>query len=252
MLLTHPLTSAGRADGRATIVPSTTSPPSSLLSLAVDSLKQALLVFDDAGCVLGANAAAHRTIEQRTDVELAASPEPPHDRVRLMVRRTALQLRLERALRGSPGVRPGAFDGAARPAGACSRGPQALVLAEDAGQPSLILQLTPIDPSAAHLVCPSAVLLGVLIDRRCNPSLDTAMLRELFGMTDAEARVSEAYLRVDTVKDVAQLLGVSVNTVKTHLAAAYLKTGCTRQAQFVRLLMALSELGEMTPAGRAA
>jgi DNA-binding CsgD family transcriptional regulator len=56
--------------------------------------------------------------------------------------------------------------------------------------------------------------------------------------------VAEAYLRVDTVKEVGVMLGVSANTIKTHLAAVYQKTGCTRQAQLVRLLMSLSEISD--------
>jgi PAS domain-containing protein len=74
-----------------------------LLALAVDTLKQGVLLFDATGHVLGLNVAARRAIEQRTEVSLAPTPEPPHDRLRLVLRRSASQLKLERALRACGG-----------------------------------------------------------------------------------------------------------------------------------------------------
>jgi DNA-binding CsgD family transcriptional regulator len=216
-----------------------------MLAMAVDTLKQGLLLFDAGGHVLSANAAARRAIQVRPEIELVTSPEPPHDRILLRLRRTALQLKLERALRACAAGQgaPVASPQIGTPRG--PRAPQALILTFEQGQPGLILQLSPMPPaSQGRLIGSEPAVLGVLIDRMHVPKLDPTMLRELFGLTEAESRVTEAYLRADTVKEVASILGVSVNTVKTHLAAAYLKTGCTRQAQLVRLLMSLSDLSD--------
>lgn len=207
-----------------------------LLALTVDTLRQGLILLDAGGHLIAANAAAQRAIRQHPALDWASSPEPPHDRLRLQVRRSALQLRFERALRHCAATSPSA--GAA---------PQVVAFPDDRGQPTLILQLSPIalpEPNRADDAAPRAAVLGVLVDRASEPVLEPAMLRELFGLTEAESRVAEAYLRADTVKEVGERLGVSVNTVKTHLAAVYQKTGCTRQAQMVRLLMALSGLGD--------
>ena len=213
-----------------------------LMAVAVDTLKQGLIVFDATGHVAGANAAARRAIDARAELTLAPSPVPPHERLQLRVRRSATQLQLERALRectmaGRRALAPGAAS--VRD----TRAAKALVLTLEHGQPGLILQLAPMAVDSQRSG-PEPTVLGVLIDRSHAPTLDPSTLRELFGLTEAEARVAEAYLHADTVKDVAALLGVSANTVKTHLAAAYLKTGCTRQAQLVRLLMSLSDLGD--------
>jgi DNA-binding CsgD family transcriptional regulator len=220
------------------------APGDPLLALAVDTLRQGLILFDEAGYVVGANATARRTVDQHPELAFGASPEPPHDRTRLQIRRSALQLKLERALRASAG--PGS--GGPIPTASLARDArpmQALVLTYEQGQPGLILQLSTMPAHGRRGAGPGrAVVVGVLIDRSTPPSLEPAMLRELFGLTEAESRVAEAYLRVDTVKDVAQQLGVSANTVKTHLASVYLKTGCTRQAQLVRLLMSLSEASD--------
>jgi DNA-binding CsgD family transcriptional regulator len=226
-----------------------------LLALAVDTLKQGLVLFDETGHVIGVNAAARRSIDLCDDVELTPSSEPPHDRIRIRIRHGAVQLKLERALRActtpaSPGLRLMSLHAmAARD----PRQAQALILTVENGQPGLILQLSSIAPSSLpDSPRPHACVLGVLIDRSASPTLEPGMLRDLFGLTDAESRVAEAYLRVDTVKEVGQMLKVSANTVKTHLAAVYLKTGCTRQAQLVRLLMSLSEISDEGSAGSLA
>ncbi|MFM1991629.1 MAG: hypothetical protein RJA99_4586 [Pseudomonadota bacterium] len=219
-----------------------------LLALAIDSLKQGVLLFDAAGHVLVANTAAQRTIRQHRGIAWVPSPLRPHDRVRLQLRGRTLQLRLERALRLS--VDAGLAQG--RPGVASDpRSLQVIALADESGQPALIVQLMPTDTAATAEDPDRPAVLGLLIDRSSSPALEPAMLRDLFGLTEAESRVAEAYLRADTVKEVGGLLGVSVNTVKTHLASVYQKTGCTRQAQLVRLLMALSGLGEDAGAGPA-
>ena len=53
-----------------------------LLALAVDTLKQGLILFDETGHVIGVNAAARRSIGTHGEVELAISSQPPHDRIR--------------------------------------------------------------------------------------------------------------------------------------------------------------------------
>jgi len=219
-----------------------------LLALAVDTLKQGLVLFDATGHVIGVNAAARRSIDLRQGVELALSPEFPHGRIRLRIKQSALQLKLEQALRGCIARVQSQSHPLAIPLASARRDvrpAQSLVLTFERGQPGLILQLSAITPpSLPQGPRPHACVLGVLVDRSASPTLEPNMLQDLFGLTDAESRVAEAYLRVDSVKEVAGLLGVSSNTIKTHLAAVYLKTGCTRQAQLVRLLMALSEISD--------
>ena len=212
-----------------------------LLAVAVDTLRQGLLVFDAAGHVLSANAAARRVIEQYPGLSLQPSPEPPHERLRLRIQPGPLQLRFDAAVRACAldGDAP-TFEAATSRRTSASR---TLVLARADGQPALVLQLSSLAlPAGAGR--PNPLVLGTIVDRSVAPRVALAMLRDLFGLTESEARVAEAYLRVDTVKDVAEQLGVSVNTVKTHMAATYLKTGCTRQAQLVRLLMTLAEMSE--------
>jgi DNA-binding CsgD family transcriptional regulator len=65
------------------------------------------------------------------------------------------------------------------------------------------------------------------------------VLRAFFGLTPAEARVAMMLGDGNSPREIGQRLGVSSNTVKSQLASIYSKTGTSRQAQLVRLLMNL-------------
>jgi len=219
-----------------------------MLAHATNALKQGLMLFDAIGTVLTVNGAARRALERRAEVELTTPGDPTDGTMRLRLKRSSLHQRFERAVR-SCAVAPARL-GVPLGDGLAERRTQALILTFENGQPGLILHLSPLvgthDPPAADPGHPA--VLGVLIDRASEPRIEPTVLRELFGLTEAETRVAEAYLTLDTVKDVARLIGISTNTVKKHLSAVYHKTGCTQQAQLVRLLMALSELQDERPA----
>jgi DNA-binding CsgD family transcriptional regulator/PAS domain-containing protein len=65
-------------------------------------------------------------------------------------------------------------------------------------------------------------------------------LRRLFGLTPAEARVATAVLNGLSLREAADAHQVSFNTVRSQLAKVYEKTGVTRQAELVVLMMRLS------------
>jgi len=223
-------------------------PGDALLAHATNALKQGLLLFDPGGVVLTANGAARRALVRRADIELLPLGDEPESPMRLRPKRQSLHQKLERAVRTCASS-PARLCGT-RPDASPERRAQALILTFENGQPGLILHLSPLaGPDEVPGLEPGQpAVLGVLIDRALEPRIEPTVLRELFGLTEAETRVAEAYLTLDTVKDVARVIGISANTVKKHLSAVYHKTGCTRQAQLVRLLMALSELQDDRPA----
>jgi DNA-binding CsgD family transcriptional regulator len=61
-------------------------------------------------------------------------------------------------------------------------------------------------------------------------------LREMFGMTKAEAHLAQAIQAGTPVSRYAQVHGTSINTVYTHLRRIKEKTGCSRMVQLVRKL----------------
>jgi DNA-binding CsgD family transcriptional regulator len=80
------------------------------------------------------------------------------------------------------------------------------------------------------------VLREVAIDM--SSSADTVARH--YRLTPSELRVLLATLESGTASEVAETLGVSVPTVKTHLGNIYAKTGTGRQADLVKLVAAFA------------
>jgi DNA-binding CsgD family transcriptional regulator len=68
------------------------------------------------------------------------------------------------------------------------------------------------------------------------------VLRLLFGLTPAECRLATLLADGYSPPEIAEMHGVSRNTLKSQLASIYGKTGTSRQAQLVRLLLQLPEI----------
>jgi DNA-binding CsgD family transcriptional regulator len=64
-------------------------------------------------------------------------------------------------------------------------------------------------------------------------------IAKLYKLTASEVRVLDAVLKANGVKAMAEMLGVSQATVKTHLHNLFRKTGTKRQSDLVKLLAGL-------------
>jgi DNA-binding NarL/FixJ family response regulator len=69
-----------------------------------------------------------------------------------------------------------------------------------------------------------------------NAPLPLEAIAKLYKLTASEVRVLDAVLRVSGVKAIADMLGVSPGTVKTHLHNLFRKTGTKRQTELVKLI----------------
>jgi DNA-binding CsgD family transcriptional regulator len=72
---------------------------------------------------------------------------------------------------------------------------------------------------------------------RDGPSLEAIAKRH--SLTTSEARVLEAVLKVNGVRAMAEHLGLSQATVKTHLHNLFRKTGTSRQSDLVKRVVGL-------------
>jgi DNA-binding CsgD family transcriptional regulator len=61
-------------------------------------------------------------------------------------------------------------------------------------------------------------------------------LATLYRLTASEVRVLDAVMKVSSVRALADLLGSSQGTVKTHLQNLFRKTGAARQSELVKLI----------------
>ncbi|MFB9951373.1 helix-turn-helix transcriptional regulator [Rhizobium puerariae] len=122
---------------------------------------------------------------------------------------------------------------------------QSLPMMPHNGAPALILHLLPIRRAARDIFSRSMAVLAVTEVGKVGPP-DMRVLCGLFDLTPAEARVARGIAMAQTPETVAASLGVSLETVRSHLKRIMGKTGTTRQAELVLLLSGLSAPGFTT------
>jgi DNA-binding CsgD family transcriptional regulator len=98
-----------------------------------------------------------------------------------------------------------------------------------------VLPLTSGARRKAHISYAAAATVFVHKATLDRPSPPEAIAQE-FGLTPAELRVLFAIIEVGGVREVAEVLGISEATVKTHLHHLFGKTGTGRQVELVRLV----------------
>jgi len=74
------------------------------------------------------------------------------------------------------------------------------------------------------------------------PAPQESVLRRVFDLTPAEARLARKLARGDSLEQVAQSLDVKMTTARSQLAAIFAKTATCRQAQLVAILSRLAHL----------
>lgn len=108
---------------------------------------------------------------------------------------------------------------------------------ERAGQSDLVVTARPLNVSAIHA---GAGALALFIarpgpDKRADPQT----LRDLLGLTMAEARLAASLAEGLSLVQAAKRLGIAHNTAKAQLSSVFAKTGVHRQAQLIALLGSL-------------
>ncbi len=82
---------------------------------------------------------------------------------------------------------------------------------------------------------------GLVLVSFSDPAADLVasaeVLKNMLKLTEAEARVALGLAHGKTQEAIAADFGVSLNTIRTHLAAAFGKTRTNRQADLVRLVL---------------
>jgi DNA-binding CsgD family transcriptional regulator len=105
-----------------------------------------------------------------------------------------------------------------------------------AGQPPAVAYVLPLTAGTARAAFrPACAAIFVSTTTSASP-LPEAVLTTLFELTPAEARVLVSAGKGFNPSQTATLLGISENTLKTHLNRIYAKTGSSRQADLVKLV----------------
>jgi DNA-binding CsgD family transcriptional regulator len=126
----------------------------------------------------------------------------------------------------------GASDG--QPAG--GRG-NTLALPDRDGR-GVLATILPLGPTSGRgLGEPAAAMAAIFIqDPSILPHCPGEAFARLYGLTGGELRVALTLMPGLTVQEAAQVLGISLETVKTHLKHIFQKTGTSRQVDLLALM----------------
>jgi DNA-binding CsgD family transcriptional regulator len=188
------------------------------LADSLDQLASAMFIVDSTGRVIHANVSAHRLIAEAdvlrvTNGRVAALD--PHGSRSLLDAFTAAQA--GDAALGKKGI--------------------AMPLTARTGE-RYVAHVLPLTSGARRKAGVSYAATAAVFIRKATldlPSPPEAVASE-FKLTPAEVRVLFAIVEIGGVPEVAPVLGISDQTVKTHLHRIYEKTATKRQADLVRLV----------------
>ncbi len=101
----------------------------------------------------------------------------------------------------------------------------------------VVITARPLDLSAIHTGTGALALF--FAQPGPEKTTDPQTLRDLFGLTGAEARLAAALTSGSTLVDAAHTIGIAHNTAKVQLRSVFAKTGVHRQAELVALIASL-------------
>lgn len=197
---------------------------------SLDRLPAGVLLLGAQGTLEFANAAAQRMLERSEPIAWASGAGTQPAKITLTSRLKGFQSELHKAV-----------EDALSPLRAGSRHfSQATVLPDEHGKPAWVVHTAPLGRHPAlrpHGTPPRAI--AFVYDLAAAAGVSAALLRELFHLTPAETRAALQVLKGGTADEMAARLGVALTTFKTQLALVYAKTGTHRQADLLKLFLAL-------------
>lgn len=130
------------------------------------------------------------------------------------------------------------------------RTPKSIPIIATEADPAFVAHLIPVRGTARDIFSGSRFVLALT---PALPSLETAvvLMRGLFDLTAAEARVARGLACGEKPSALAERFGLSVGTVRTQLKGVYAKTGVRSQIELVLLMSGFAQLPRERPrAGR--
>jgi DNA-binding CsgD family transcriptional regulator len=179
---------------------------------ALDLLQLGVILVDHEGQVVFANRSARSLLDERDGLTLG--PEG------LKATDSSTTRALRELVRGEPQDRGGA-----------------LSLPRRSGPP-LALLVSPLGSEAERLTKPRPVKALFLSDPARGGETGEDTLKRLYGLTAAEARLTQELIQGRTLDEAAAQLAISSNTARSQLRTVFSKTGVRRQSELVRLLLA--------------
>jgi DNA-binding CsgD family transcriptional regulator len=184
----------------------------SLSRVVLDTLDRGVIAIDASRAVIDANLQARRVLDTKEAIRVC------NGRLRFVDPCVDDQLTCLLTALSSPCIVPHGF---VAHLNRCSglRPPRVLV--------------TPVRNGATE---PAAAVLIHIFDSHRERTISHDVLRDLYGLTAAQAAVTANLFAGHSVDRTAELLGLSVNTVRSHLKCIFTKCGVHSQTELLHLL----------------
>ena len=196
---------------------------------ALDRLDAAVLVVDADRRVVFANPRAGAMLKSGDVLHLRAGRVAGTD----AQNEQALCSALGEAGSGTSGARPGGLEASMTGAG---------------GVGWLMFAITLDAPGASAFASPSRSTLLVLRAPREDTRNPIVIAARVFQLTPTQVQVLAFLAQGHSIDEIADLLGVSVKTVRSHLAELFRRTGTGRQADLVARTLSFASPLRMDPA----
>jgi DNA-binding CsgD family transcriptional regulator len=211
---------------------------------ALDSWSVGIVILDPSGSVVLANRSARAMFDRKLGISLDG---------RELRASTVRETRLLRDLVGSAVGTTMCCSASKRsdPSPERLKPGGVMVLPRLSDGPPLQLLVSPIGPNASLGPARGAGAVVFISDPAATPPERHELLRRLYGFTRGESRVVVLLLEGKSLPAIANELGISLNTVKTHATRIYAKTRTRGHADLVRSVAQASSIAT-APGVRAA
>ncbi|HTQ33548.1 MAG TPA: LuxR C-terminal-related transcriptional regulator [Stellaceae bacterium] len=187
----------------------------------LDDNPTGIVLLSSAGKVIFANRTANEMAAQADSFILR------HDRLEAL--REVDDARLQPLIRGACGH----SEISAAPRG----GP--LRLPRKSGFRDYAVVVAPLSIASEAVGQRGAVACLMITDPEATARRPRSILRRIYGLTEAEARMAERVVAGERLGQAAEALGIKASTARVHLAALFRKTETHRQAELMRVLLSL-------------
>lgn len=190
------------------------------LAAALEAVRDGIIIVGSDEWVIHLNTAAERILRAEDGLKMWSG--------RLAVTSTTAEHQLQRALHA-----------ALTDDGSTIRGGRSFVCERRSGRRAYVIHVLPLHHTATDETSSDAKALVLIVDPDQEPERAAALLRRLYGLTTTEADVAVRIARGADLREISDELSVSIATVRKHLQHVFDKTDTHRQAELVRLVLAL-------------